>query len=94
MQSYLVETYLPGSLEVDACAAGGSLRDAAQAMTRESTPVRYIRTTLLPGDETCFHVVEADSKQTVEELTRRVGLGHARVVRAIELSRARRPRAR
>jgi hypothetical protein len=48
--------------------------------------VRYLRTTYLPDDETCFHVFEADSAAAVEEVSRRARLGRVRVVTAIEAS--------
>jgi hypothetical protein len=46
--------------------------------------VRYVRTTLLPGDETCFHVFEAASEEAVAETCRRAGLGSPRIVPALE----------
>jgi hypothetical protein len=45
-----------------------------------------VRTTFLPDDETCFHVFEADSADVVAEVSRRAGLGWARVVPAVESS--------
>jgi hypothetical protein len=47
-------------------------------------PIRYIRTTYLPDDETCFHVFEARSTDIVEEAGRRAQLGRGRVVPAVE----------
>ena len=94
MPSFLVEAYLPRSQPDEAQAAGRRTRAAANALSREGTPVRYVRTTFLPDDETCFHLVEAVSTEVVEELSRRAELGHTRIVPAIEASRARRPRAR
>jgi len=55
--------------------------------------IRYVRTTFLPDDETCFHLFEAVSANAVEELSRRASLGRARVVPAIEASRPPRRRA-
>ena len=49
-------------------------------------PIRYLRTTFLPEDETCFHLFEASSAQVVDEATRRAELGHVRVTPAIEES--------
>ena len=94
MASYLVETYVPGTQAQDARAAGRRARAAARKLSREGVSVRYIRTTLLPGDETCFHLFDADCSEAVEEVCRRAGIGHARVVPAIEASRSKRPPAR
>ena len=41
-----------------------------------------MRTTFLPNDETCFHLFEAHSIELVDEVSRRAGLGHARIVPA------------
>jgi hypothetical protein len=46
--------------------------------------VRYLRTTFLPEDETCFHVFDASSAQDVGEVSRRAGFGTARIVPAVE----------
>jgi hypothetical protein len=84
MPDYLVEAYVPKSRAAEARAAGRRARAAADELSREGTSVRYIRTTFLPDDETCFHLFEAVSASTVEELSRRAKLGHSRVVAALE----------
>ncbi len=80
MPSYLVEAYLPQSQAGEARAAGRRARAAAEELSGEGTPVRYVRTTFLPDDETCFHLFEASSAEAVEEVCLRAGLGRARVV--------------
>ena len=84
MPSYLVEVYLPRSRPQEAGVIGSRARAAAEELSREGTPVRYVRTTFLPDDETCFHLFEAASAEVVEEVSRRAGLGRARVVAAVE----------
>jgi hypothetical protein len=84
MPSFLVETYIPMPLAVDASAAGRRARAAALELSRAGASVRYVRTTLLPGDETCFHVFVADSEEAVAEACRRAGLGNPRIVPAVE----------
>jgi hypothetical protein len=64
------------------------------ALAHEGVPIRYIRTTYLPDDETCFHVFEAASTDAVEEAGRRAELGRVRVVPAVETSRPARRRAK
>jgi hypothetical protein len=83
---YLVEVFVTRSRAREAGAAGRRARTAAEALSREGTSVRYLRTTYLPDDETCFHVFEADSAAAVEEVSRRARLGRVRVVTAIEAS--------
>jgi hypothetical protein len=85
MPTYLVETYIPRSQTQEARDAGRRARAAAQELSYEGVPIRYIRTTFLPDDETCFHLFEAT--EVVEEAGKRAALGRARVVPAIEISR-------
>ncbi len=87
MPSYLVEVYLPRSRADEACAAGRRARAAAEELSREGVPIRYVRTTFLPDDETCFHLFEASSAEAVEDVSRRAELGRTRVAPAIEASR-------
>jgi hypothetical protein len=84
MPRYLVETYVPRTHAHDARAAGQRARAAARRLSREGETVRYVRTTLLPGDETCFHVFDAASEDAVAEACRLAWLGTPRIVRAVE----------
>ena len=86
MPSYLVEVYLPRSRAHDASVSARRVRAAAESLSREGEPIRHVRTTFLPDDETCFHVFEAGSAEVVEAAVGRAGLGRARVVRAVETS--------
>ena len=83
MAIFAAEVYAPGpgaSLEE----LSNRLRDAAESMTRNGSAVRYVRSLFLPGDETCFHVFEAESTASVSDTTRRAGVLCARIVEAIE----------
>ena len=84
MPRYLVEAYVPRSRERDARATGRDARAAAAELVREGTPVRYVRMTFLPDDETCFHIFEAGSKEDVSEACRRAGIDSGRIVSAVE----------
>jgi hypothetical protein len=84
MPRYLVESYIPRSRAREARAAGRDARTAAEELAREGTQVRYVRTTLLPDDETCLHIFEAASEAAVGEACRRAGIDTGRIVPAIE----------
>jgi hypothetical protein len=84
VQSYLVEAYLRRSRARDASASGRRARAAAEELSREGLQIRHVRTTFLPDDETCFHLVEASSAAAVDELCRGAGLGQVRIVGAVE----------
>ena len=85
MPRYLAEWYIPRSQSRKAHAAARDVRTAAEELTREGTPVRYVRTTLLPDDETCFHIFEATTQEAVGETCRRAGIATGRIVAAIEV---------
>ena len=87
MPSYLVETYEPSD---DVQRAARRLQDAVEGLVRQGIASRYVRATVVPDDEECFHLVEASDVASVEEACRRAGLDRARVVAAIE-SAPRRP---
>ena len=82
MVTFLAETYLPASTSSDEMER--SALEAAAALTAEGTPIRFLRSILVPEDETCFFVFEATSPMAVQEVARRAGCGEARVSRAIE----------
>ena len=92
MPRYLVEVYLPRSRVHDAHVAASRVQATAEQLSREGVPVRHVRTTILPDDETCFHVIEALAPGAVEELSERAELGGVRIVTAIEASRPARRR--
>jgi hypothetical protein len=84
MPRYLVEAYVPRSHSREARAAERDARAAAAELVREGTPIRYVRMTFLPNDETCFHIFETASKEHVSEACRRAGIGSGRIVPAVE----------
>ena len=84
MPSYLVEIYLPRSRPQHAHATAGRARAAAEELSDEGLPVRYVRALFLPADETCFLLFEAASVVAVEAVSRRARLGGARIVLAVE----------
>ena len=74
MPEYLVELYSIAPPDSAALARLGEARD-----------VRYVRSILIPGDETCLHLVEADSAAQVAEAFDRIGLQADRIVEAVGL---------
>ena len=74
MKSYVVEL-----ADAD-LGAGERARSAAEALTREGTAVRFVRSVFVPEDETCLLVFEARTPDAVALAGRRAGLTHARIV--------------
>jgi hypothetical protein len=87
MPRYLAELYLatvgPGDLEEAAARA----RTAAEEMSRGGTPVSYLRSIFVPGDETWFLLYEAPSAADVVEAGARAGIPVERVVDAVVADR-------
>jgi len=87
MLSYLIETYLPRAAQRDPGRLAARARAAVEELSAAGVAIHYVRTTFVPEDETCFHVVDAAERQIVDELCRRAGIENARVVQAVDASR-------
>ena len=72
MTEYLVELYTIADRD-----------SAGLARLGDGKTVRYVRSILIPGDETCLHLVEADSAAQVAEAFDRIGLQADRIVEAV-----------
>jgi muconolactone delta-isomerase len=81
---YLVEAHVSGPEALSTSAARRRARAAVRTLEKEGVALRYVRTTLVPGDETCFHVFEADSVDAVARACRIAELTAARIVPALE----------
>jgi hypothetical protein len=79
---YLVERYLPDDSTDEIREALVRLSTAAERMTAEGTPVRYLGSTLMRDDEACFCEFEAASVEVVAEANQRAGFAFARIVTA------------
>jgi Protein of unknown function (DUF4242) len=76
--SFLVEVYTPvGSPVGDA--EQRAVR-AAEQLSGEGTPVRYLRAIFVPEDEMCFFLFEAPSAALAGEVSRRAGVAYDRIV--------------
>ena len=74
MPCYMVERHLPGITQDQLIAAAGRAKEASARMTRQGTPVRYLRSTFVPGDEKCYCLFEGSSKEAVEVAQTRAGI--------------------
>ena len=78
-RTYLVEQYRPG-LTVDTFKQWATkIRATAAAMEREGKSVRYVRSAIVPGDESLLCVVEAATEELVRETYARAGLPFERL---------------
>ena len=58
-------------------------RTAARAVASDGVDVRYVRSILVPADETAFHLFMAPSAAALIEVTRLASLRFTRIVEAI-----------
>jgi Protein of unknown function (DUF4242) len=65
--------------------------DAARSLRDEGLAVWYLRSIVIPDDETCFHVFEAPSLEAVREVARRATVRFERIVPVIEVQPLRPP---
>jgi Protein of unknown function (DUF4242) len=83
MPSYCLELYLPRGSNARIEKAADDARRAAEALSTDGVPIRYVRSTYLDEDETCFHLFEAESAQEVAAAAHRAGLTGGRITPAI-----------
>ena len=84
MPVYVVEHYESPAAGARLAELSARISELAGEMTRAGEPVRFLRSTFIPSDETCFHVVEARSRAAVVELCRRATVPVARISLAVE----------
>ena len=80
---YIVERYLPGLDQPRLVRMLGKLGDATQELRAEGTLVRYLGSTIVPGDEACFCQFEGASERAVAEANVRAGVPFDRIVVAV-----------
>ena len=82
--TYLVEHYGPGNSAETLRRNVGDVRRTAAEMTRQGQPVRYLRSTIVPGDEAFMTTFEANSEALVREAYARAGVSFERISQAIQ----------
>ena len=86
MATYVVERSLPGITPEQLGAAAKAAKETTARMTEEGTPVRYLRTTFVPGEDTCSCLFEGPSAQAVQEANDRAQIPYTRVVEVMHVA--------
>ena len=86
---FVVERYLPGLDQRRLVGLLGKLGQVTQELRTEGTHVRYLGSTIVPGDEACFCQFEGASEAAVAEANERAGVPFARIVAAVAVPAAR-----
>ncbi|HZQ66279.1 MAG TPA: hypothetical protein VFA66_13750 [Gaiellaceae bacterium] len=83
MPEFLIELYVPRADTAAVERRAARARVAAEELSREGTPVRYLRSVFVPEDETCFLLWESARVEDVVEAARRASLRFERAVPAV-----------
>jgi hypothetical protein len=81
MAQYMVERHLPGITDEQLAAAAAAAKNVTGEMSRSGTPVRYLRSTFVPGENKCYCLFEGDA-EAVKDANIRAGLPYDRIVEA------------
>ena len=74
MPQYVVERHLPNFTGEMVAAAAKRAKQTTLAMTREGTPVRYMRSIFILGEDKCYCLFEGESADTVRQANERAEL--------------------
>ncbi len=81
MRTFLLEFSV--SRTAEARKLGEHARQVAEELSRHGTPVRYLRSIFVPQDETCFHLYEATSIESVRQIAERASLSCVHICEAV-----------
>ena len=86
MAIYMVERDLPGFTDEQLAGAQRAAIAGSQKSTTSGTPVRYIRSTFVPGEARCMCLFEAGTPDAVRDVNESAGLPFNRIVEAVDLT--------
>lgn len=85
MSVFMVERSLKGISMSDLGKAQQAAIRAADQLSRDGNPVRYLRSTFVPESGACMCLFEADDASTVKRLNEGAQLPFTRIVPALDL---------
>ena len=88
MPVYMVERQLPGITMDQLGGAQQAAISTSQQFTNQGKPVRYIRSTFVPGEAHCMCLFEAPNPNLVKEVNEAAKLPFTRIVEALDLTPA------
>jgi hypothetical protein len=83
VREFVAELYVSGTDAVAAERGATAARLAAEQLTREGTPVEFVRSIFIPEDETCMYIYNAHSIDSVRAALARIPLRFERVSEAV-----------
>ena len=86
MPNYMVERTLPGYTAEQVAGAANRARETTNLMAREGTPVRYLRSTFIPGEDKCYCLFDGPSPEVIQTANDRAGLPVDRIVEVLHVA--------
>lgn len=86
MSVFMVDRELPGMSIEQLGGAQKAAIDTSRRFTEEGKPVRYLRSTWVPGESQCMCLFEADDQELVRQVNDDAGLPYTRIVEAMDLT--------
>src|SRR5579864_652674 len=84
--TYMVDRTLPGVTMEQLAAAQKAAIETSKKFTAEGKPVRYIRSTFVPGEAHCMCLFEAPNAALVREVNETAKIPFTRIVEAADLT--------
>ena len=86
MPVYMVDRNLPGVTLEQLAAAQKAAIETTQQFTAQGKPVRYIRSTFVPGESHCMCLFEASNADLVKQVNEAAKIPFTRVTEAMDLT--------
>jgi hypothetical protein len=83
VHEFLVEMYVSRAEPSGGVPRSTDVLKAARQVTREGRQVRLVRSIVVPEEETCFYLFQAETADAVREAATRAGLRFERVVETV-----------
>lgn len=80
LRQYLVERYVPGVTGQDLQAMSRWLARAAEELAAAGQPIRYMGTTLVPAEDSCFSWFLGPSEDVVRRVLDAAAVPYARIL--------------
>jgi hypothetical protein len=77
---FLVERYVPGATQELLRETSRRLAQAVDALATEGESIRYLGTTFVPVEESCFSCFESSSEGAVRRTLEVAGVAYARIL--------------
>ncbi len=86
MPLYLADCNLPGITLEQLAAVQKAALETSLRFTAQGKPVRYIRSTFVPGESRCMCLFEAANAKLVQEVNEVAQIPFTRIVEALDLT--------